>query len=256
MKQIASLQNPLIKRALALHRPRGAAGAGEILIEGEKLLREALRSGAVLRHVFVREGSEERWRDQADRVVQVPPALLRKLSHLDTPPDAVGLAVPPPSPTLDSLLASAQTLVVLDRVQDPGNLGTILRSVEAFGGAGLLLLTGCASPANPKVIRAAMGSSFRVPLLANLDGPALVGRLRAAGFACLATGPGGDDLRRAPLPERAAFFLGSEGTGLAPTLRAVCDRCLTIPMPGPVESLNVAAATAVCLYERLHRQSP
>lgn len=256
MKRIASPQNPLIKRALALHRPGGPAEADEILIEGEKLLREALRSGVELRHLFVQEGSEERWRDQADRMVLVPPALLRRLSRLDTPPTAVGLAVPPAAPPLEALLSKARTLVVLDRVQDPGNLGTILRSLEALGGDGLLLLTGCASPANPKVIRAAMGSSFRVPLLTGLEGQTLLARLRAAGFACLATGPAGDDLRHAPLPARIAFFLGSEGTGLAPALRTACDRCLTIPMPGPAESLNVAIATAICLYERLRRQSP
>lgn len=254
MKRLESLQNPLVKAALALHRP-GDRSRGEILVEGEKLVREALHSGAQVRTLFVTAGSEGSWADQADRLALVTPAVMRRLSQLDSPPTALAVIIPRPAPDLERVLATATTLVVLDRVQDPGNLGTILRTAEGFAAGGVLLLRGSCSPGNPKVTRAAMGSSFRVPTLADLDGADLLPRLRGAGFACLATGDGGEDLRGFRFPPRAALFLGAEGTGLAPTLRDGCDHRLTIPTPGPVESLNVAIATAVCLYERL-RQTP
>ncbi len=254
MKRLASLQNPLVKSALALHRP-GGRSRGEILVEGEKLVREALQSGAEVRTLFVTGEAAAAWTDQADRLAIVTPAVMRRLSQLECPPTALAVVIPPPAPDLERVLAAAATLVVLDRVQDPGNLGTILRTAEGFGAGGVLLLRGSCSPGNPKVTRAAMGSSFRVPVLTDLDGADLLPRLRRAGFACLATGVGGEDLRGFPFPPRVALFLGAEGTGLAPALREGCDHRLTIPAPGPVESFNVAIATAVCLYERL-RQTP
>ena len=271
VKRIESARNPLIKTAFRLQRSQFKDSDG-FLVEGEKLIREALRSGAALKCLFITEGYESAWNDNGDRngnrnrnrnrngngleeyVAVLPEKVMKKLSQLENPPSAIGLFSPPPPFDLNQALENSRTVVVLDRVQDPGNLGTIIRSCEGLGAECLILLKGSCSPLNPKVIRAAAGSSFRVPIVPNLDGPEALSQLRRHGFRCIATAGDGKDLRNSTFPERCAFFLGTEGTGLSNFLRDECDERIAIPMVGVTESFNVSIATAICLYERLRRK--
>jgi TrmH family RNA methyltransferase len=140
-------------------------------------------------------------------------------------------------------------IVVLSGIQDPGNLGTILRSAEAFGATGILCLTGTVSRWNSKAMRASAGSVFRLPVLASSESKAIQ-HLREAGIRTVAAmAREAEPLNEFDLTGPIALFIGSEGSGLSSEIAAQCDARITIPCPGPVESLNAAVAASVLLYE-------
>jgi RNA methyltransferase, TrmH family len=166
-----------------------------------------------------------------------------RLAATDTPQGVLAVAEQPVH-ALPGLLG-ARTLLVLDAVQDPGNFGTLVRTAEALGVEGVIALPGTVDPWNPKAVRAAVGSSFRVPIAAarwEEARPALA----AAGFQVLVADVGGEPVRR---PERAALVVGNEGAGVSPEVLQSADRVVGVPLPDRAESLNVAAAAAILLYE-------
>jgi TrmH family RNA methyltransferase len=175
---------------------------------------------------------------------------LAALADTETPQGILAVA-PIPSAGLDDLDVAREpaVIVVLDAVQDPGNFGTLARTAEALGAAGVVALPGTVDPWNPKSVRAAMGSSFRLPIV-----PAawdeLAPWLGERGFATLAAAAGGEPLPDPP-PARAALVLGNEGAGVSAETMARADRVVGIPLRGRAESLNVAAAGAVLMYELL-----
>jgi len=147
---------------------------------------------------------------------------------------------------------AAAASVVLDRLQDPGNVGSVLRSAAAFGVAQVLALKGTAALWSPKVLRAGMGAHFALRLLEGME----EGALATLQVPLLATSPhAGQALPSAPLPRPCAWVMGHEGQGVSATLLARCALQLRIPQPGGEESLNVAAAAAVCLYESSRRRA-
>lgn len=252
VKHITSAHNPVFTWARRLvERPEaGEDGTMTVLLEGEKLVLEALRSGARLRGLFVVEGRESDWQDHEALLHILTPELMKRLSGIESQtPVAAAVALPPVRP-LSETLSKAKTVVVLDRVQDPGNVGTIIRSCEALGADALILLRGSCSRGNMKVLRAAMGSAFRLPVHLVSDPADLLAELGRASFTPLATAMNGRSIWDKPLPEKSALFFGAEGTGLDAALAAGCHETIRIPMQGAVESLNVAASVAICLYER------
>ncbi len=261
-----------LRRALA--QPARARLAG---IEGPHLVEEALRSGLRVATIFAArdfadndfaahgagraaENADHRAVDEWLNALALPPEtevllLPRRLlaSALTTEtPQPIAALVEPKIWSWANLLGQNQKktlLIVLAGVQDPGNLGTILRSTEAFGVAGVVSLPGTVSAWNPKAVRASAGSVFRVPLVA-ADEEECVARLRAAGVRLFATAvqnalPAGE----ADLAGAAALLIGNEGNGVAAELAAEADQQITIPCPGPVESLNAAVAASILLYE-------
>lgn len=257
MKRITSAHNPVFAWARRLlDRPEsGEDGSLTVFLEGEKLVGEALRSGARLRGLFVVEGRESAWREHEALVHVLTPDLMKRLSGIESQaPVAAAVALPPVQP-LSETLSRAKTVVILDRVQDPGNVGTIIRSCEALGADALILLRGSCSRGNMKVLRAAMGSAFRLPVYPLSDPADLLAELGRASFVPLATAMNGRSIWEKPLPVKSALFFGAEGAGLDPALTAGCHETIRIPMQGPVESLNVAASVAICLYERVRSAS-
>jgi TrmH family RNA methyltransferase len=175
---------------------------------------------------------------------------LAALADTETPQGILAVA-PIPSVGLDDLRVDDEpaVIVVLDAVQDPGNFGTLARTAEALGAAGLVALPGTVDPWNPKSVRAAMGSTFRLPVVA-ADWEGLSAWLSSRGFVTLAAAAGGAPLPE-PRPPRAALVLGNEGAGIGDDTRARADHVVGIPIRGRAESLNVAAAGAILLYELL-----
>ncbi len=171
---------------------------------------------------------------QAGRVVRVPDALFRGISGLESPASVGAVVLLPAAPTLDPQAAS----VVLDRLQDAGNVGSILRSAAAFGVRQVLAIKGTAALWSPKVLRAGMGAHFGLRQVVGLQVPLLATSSHAA-----------QSLGEARLPWPAAWVLGHEGQGVQPALMQRCTMALRIPQPGGEESLNAAAAAAICLYE-------
>ena len=249
---ITSRDNPLLVRLRKLaHDGAAYRRLGQLWLEGEHLC-SALRShGGVAELALL---SDAAWQDPglralaatAQKVVLVPAPLFAAISGLPSP-GAIGfvLALPAP-PAIDPRLAS----VVLDRLQDAGNVGSILRSAAAFGVRQVLALKGTAALWSPKVVRAAMGAHFGLRLIESLDEV----ELAALAVPLVATSShGGADLNGAPLPRPCAWVLGHEGQGISASLLARCALQVRIAQPGGEESLNVAAAAAVCLYESARR---
>jgi len=250
---ISARDNPLLQRLRKLLRdPAGYRKAGELWLEGEHLCDALRQRGQRPAQAVV---STSAW-DQpglralaqwAPRVVRVPDALFDGLSALPSPA-RLGFVLPlPPAAAIDPQVAT----VVLDRVQDAGNVGSILRTAAAFGVGQVLALQGTAALWSPKVLRAGMGAHFGLNLIEGLqpdDLAALAVPLVGTSLATDALLPS------AALPQPCAWVLGHEGQGVAPAVLARCALTVRIPQPGGEESLNVAAAAAVCLYESLRRR--
>lgn len=163
-------------------------------------------------------------------------------------PQGILLVAETPAWTLEEVVAAPDpnVVLVLDAVQDPGNFGTLIRSAEALGASGAVALPGTVDPWNPKCVRAAAGASFRLPVVA-MDWSEAAASLRNAGFTLLASAAGGEVVPAGL--SRAALIVGNEGAGVSPRLLADVDHTVGIPLRGRADSLNVAAAAAILLYE-------
>jgi TrmH family RNA methyltransferase len=262
LRIVQSKQNVRLKelrRALA-HPGRDAHGRAGI--EGPNLLEEALRAGVRVACVFVAEVAEpllEALQLPAETdVLLLSRELLNSALATETPQPIAAL-IETPSWAWPEILGgqskAAPLIVVLAGLQDPGNLGTILRSAEAFGADGVVCLPGTVSVWNPKAVRASAGSVFRVPVLA-ANAEDCFARLRKAGATIWTTAVhGAEPADCADLAGPVALLIGNEGNGVPDALAAQADGALTIPCPGPVESLNAAVATSVLLYEASRQRS-
>jgi TrmH family RNA methyltransferase len=250
---VQSKQNSRLKELRrALAQPDRKA-SGLVGIEGPNLLEEALRAGLRVRTVFVAQGAE-RLLDELKlmaetEVLLVSRELLDSALSTETPQPVAALIEPPSWCWDDVLSKQTQLIVVLAGLQDPGNLGTILRSAEAFGAQAVLALPGTVSAWNSKAVRASAGSVFRLPLL-TVSAEDCFARLRDAGVKIWTTAVrGGERVDRIDLSGPMALLIGNEGNGVPEALAALADGAVTIPCPGPVESLNAAVAASVLLYE-------
>jgi len=276
LRIVQSKQNPRLKqlrRALAQPlKELSLAGRGLAGIEGPNLLEEALRAGLRVECVFVAEGSE-RLLDAlalpADLEVLLLPKALLDAALTTESPQPIAALVEPPDWTFAHILhphgldshgkerlgKETALVVVLAGLQDPGNLGTILRSAEAFGADGVLCLPGTVSAWNPKAVRASAGSLFRLPLVAASQEECFL-HLREAGVKIWTTTVyGAEPADMADLAGPVALIIGNEGNGVPLDTAAQADGALTIPCPGPVESLNASVAASVLLYEAARQRS-
>ena len=156
---------------------------------------------------------------------------------------------------LESLFASGEMLLVLDRVGDPGNVGTILRTADAAGIGGVVLLEGCVDVYAPKTVRSTMGSLFHIPVFTGAKEELFVKAAKRAGYELLVTSlEGADNLYKANLRGRIAFVMGNEANGVTQSLMAAADKRVYIPMAGRAESLNVAMAAGIVMFEALRRK--
>ena len=257
---VQSKQNPRMKE---LRRSLAGPARGEpIGIEGPHLLHEALRANLHIHCVFVSNEKEAAAHAQAlpaeTEILLVPEDILNAALTTETPQPIAAL-VDPPQWTWNHILGTEQKLspliVVLAALQDPGNLGTILRSAEAFGATGVLSLPGTVSEWNPKTVRASAGSVFRMPVMTATPPDAFT-RLRASGIEVLvAAAKSALPADRARLAHATAFLIGNEGNGVPEEIARLADGAITIPCPGPVESLNAAVAASVLLYEASRQRS-
>ena len=249
MERITSRTNPLITRIRKLTGDRKyRRREGVMVCEGPKMLAEALRWGAGLETILWQTGTHPpAGIPQGVRQVEVPGDLLRSVAPTETPQQVLFLARLPARALPEELTGSRY--LVLDGLQDPGNLGTLWRTADAFGADGLLLLPGCADPWSPKTLRATMGACFRLPVwegtLEELTG--LLARSAAPLYAT-ALRDDTEDIRAVPL-EGAAVVIGSEGRGVSQPVLDACRATLKIPMRDRCESLNAAVAASVVLWE-------
>ncbi|WP_280155661.1 RNA methyltransferase [Piscinibacter sp. XHJ-5] len=252
VQAIHSRDNPLLVRLRKLAGdPGGYRKLGEIWLEGDHLCEAFVQRGGVVKQAVITEPAwdEPRWRhlaSLAESVAVVSPALMGTLSALESP-SPLGYVVPWAGP--GSMLAASPS-VVLDRLQDAGNVGTILRSASAFGIEQVVALKGTAALWSPKVLRAGMGAHFRLHLVEGASADHL-DQLRLPLVAT--SSHAAAQLPDVALPYPCAWLMGHEGQGLDPGVLARCRLTVAIPQPGGEESLNVASAAAVCFYEALRQ---
>jgi TrmH family RNA methyltransferase len=239
-----------------------------ILIEGSRLIAECLASGLELKMAFNVQSSPVDSSDLAAKlrssecpVYDVDEKLLSSLSDTVTPQGMIVIAKRPQHSIVELLQSGdscEQLVVLLDRVQDPGNAGTIVRTAEAAGATGIAASAGTVDLLSPKALRASMGSAFRLPIVPGVSVTHFLDAARRGGIAVVGTAADGDSVYSDHDWTRPTLvMLGNEAGGLAAELLAHCDTVVRIPLTEPVESLNVASAAAALLFEaaRQRRQS-
>lgn len=253
MERITSRTNPLLTHIRRL----SASGSyrrqcGEYLADSPKLLQEALLWGAELECVVCSDGVTLPPLPEGVRAVQVPEEVMTSVSPMKTP-QGVLFTCRIPTLSLPEKL-TGRRYGVLEGVQDPGNVGTVLRTLDAFDGDGLFLLPGCADPYSPKTLRASMGAAFRRPVWI-CTAQELCALLRRSHIPLYGAALRQDtvDVREVDF-SRSAIAIGSEGRGLSRELLSLCDGTVRIPMSGRCESLNAAVAASVLLWEAYRKE--
>ncbi len=250
---VQSRQNSRVKELRACLSSGAISDTGRVGIEGEHLLLEAVRSGVEIATVFFRSADEAlldgiRLEPKVD-LIELPPKIFASAVMTESPQGIAALVVPRTFSLEDALHGESPLVVVAAGLQDPGNLGTLIRSAEAFGASGVIALQGTVSQWNAKTMRASSGSVFRMPVVAGGENE-VFSRLRSLGIRVFAAvAERGVSATESPLSGPVAFMIGNEGRGLSPELLARADTRITIPCPGPVESLNAAIAGSILLYE-------
>ncbi|XWN31829.1 MAG: RNA methyltransferase [Devosia sp.] len=255
VKTVTSLQNPIVKAVRALHQRKGRAESGLFLAEGHKLVLDAVSVGWAPEMILVTEeaGAREdvshlaaRVRTLGSDVIFTNGAVMEKLARRDNPQTVIGVF----EQRLVPLSAmGGGTLVALEAPRDPGNVGTVVRTADALGAKGVILIGQCADPFGIEAVRATMGSLFHVPL-ARADEDAFIAFAKAREGATVGTHLAATlDVREATPSEPQILLMGTEQAGLTDALAGVCDSLVKIPMAGEADSLNLAVATALALYE-------
>jgi RNA methyltransferase, TrmH family len=247
---IESRQNARVKELRAALARTGRTPSGLVAIEGEHLVAEAMRSHLRFSSIFLRDGYTPHIElpEDADHLLLTQDVFASAVATEQ--PQGIAALVHPPAFSAETIFHSPTPLIlILAGLQDPGNVGTLLRSAEAFGSSGVLLLPGTASPWNPKALRASAGSAFRVPTILAGEDEALALLAQHNVMAIAAVARNGTPIREAPLAGPIALLIGNEGAGLSDSLTASAQHRVTIRMPGNVESLNAAIAGSLLLYE-------
>ncbi len=254
MTELTSVQNPTIKRMKALKDKKARTEQREMLVEGEKLMLEAAQAGLIPSDVLIESSQAGKFAHLAQemekygaQVYLAPRHVIEAACDTKTPQGACGaFSLPDPYP----LSKAPERLVVLDGVQDPGNVGTIWRTADAAGLTGMLLAASGADPFSPKVQRAGMGSGFRVPVRVTENLPEELNELRAQGYRVIVSALDGAPFYEGmPKCDKFALVIGNEARGVSDQVSAVADVRLKLPMRGGAESLNAAVAAGIMMYE-------
>ncbi len=262
---ITSSQNALIKLALSLKQKKYRDEAGSFIVEGVRLVEEFVRSAWSSQTCIYTEQAVCNRRVQVIldaltkrgcRMVTVPAAIYDKISETEQPQGIMVIAEKRIF-KFDDVSADTKRplLVILDRIQDPGNVGTIIRTADAAGCTGVVLTKGCADLFAGKTVRASMGSLFHLPVFEGCNGAELVVTLKNKGITILATSLESSEVYfQSNFNKPVAIVFGNEGSGVGAEILRIADSRLHIPILGGAESLNVAVSAAVILYEAVRQR--
>jgi RNA methyltransferase, TrmH family len=247
---VSSRANARVKQLRAAFQGSARLSGGLVAIEGDHLLEEAMLSGMVLKTVFVSEQRDiPHMVPRGVDVLRLTEEVFESVVETQSPQGVAALIVPPVHKLDDVLKSPSPMILIAAGLQDPGNLGTLVRSAEAFGAAGILTTPGTVSAWNQKALRASVGSVFRMPVVGVTSDD--VADLKTHGIRLIAA-VGGTDATPAQdvdFSKACALLIGNEGAGLGAEWMRMADERVTIPCPGPVESLNAAVAGSLLLYE-------
>ena len=245
MEHLTSLKNPKVQSWRSLKDRKGRKETGCFLVEGRKMVEEALCSAFPVEAVLADESRLAELPLPGNvPVYALPEHVLAAVCDTKTPQGVAAVVRMTNNASLGS------RLVALDGVQDPGNVGTIIRTADAAGLDGVLLSAQCADAFSPKVLRATMGSVFRMGIRVTEDLPGELARLKQEGFSVLSSQLDGTPFyEREPVGERFCLVIGSEGNGVTPEVQQVATHRVKLPMRGGAESLNAAVAAGIMMYE-------
>lgn len=256
---VQSRQNARVKELRAALSRSARTENGLLAIEGEHLLLEAVASGLEIATVFVQTGREALLHKLGippdTETLALTPEVFASAVQTESP-QGIAAFVRPPAFTLDQVFSGPkQLLLIAAGLQDPGNFGTLIRSAEAFGATGYIVLPGTVSPDNQKTLRASAGSIFRLPGITICEDHlfSVLKQKKIRSIAAVASGE--EPLSHHDLTKPCALILGNEGGGIPQQLLSRADARVTIPTPGPVESLNAAIAGSILLYEAARQRS-
>ena len=262
-KKITSVSNPLIKQIRGLHQKKFRDAESLFLAEGQKLVHDGLDAGWSLQIIVYGAGSinepsvaalAARAKASGAQVLEVTRQILEKISRRDNPQAIIGVF----RQQLDDLAGVGREglWVALDRVRDPGNLGTVLRTCDATGVRGLVLLGETCDPFSVEAVRATMGSLFHVPVVRCTEA-AFLDHMKSVSAELVGTHlAASPDFREAEYGQPLVVVMGNEQKGLSPALAEDCDRLVRIPMVGQADSLNLAVSTGLMIYEALRDSLP
>ena len=262
MKTITSTENPLFKSLKELTTPKGRRGQGLFLAEGPHLVEEAVRSGTQIAYAVVSDEAAGKYAELAQRceaagaeLIAVPGKLFKALSDAETP-QGILAAVGQTYGQLDveTLFAGRLTLV-MERVQDPGNLGTMLRTALAVGADFAVLADNCADPYSQKAVRSSQGACMHLKLIRAETAVKALSALNGAGWHTACGHLRGTDFFQRLRHEKVAIVIGNEAAGVSEEAAAQCAALYRLPMPGAAESLNAAVAAGVMLYDLMREQN-
>lgn len=259
-------RSPRVRAVAKLARKAARSETGLFLLEGPQAVGEALRwRGELVVELYATPGALERFpeiRTAASRgqreVEFVTEQVLDSMADTVTPQGFVAVCRQFPTSVRDILAAAPRLIAVLEEVRDPGNAGTIIRAADAAGADAVIFSGRTVDLYNPKVVRSTTGSLFHLPVAVGVELADVLERVRAAGMQVLAADSRGEDLRQARsgslLTAPTAWLFGNEARGLADSAVQLADRVLAVPIYGQAESLNLATAASVCLYESAFSQ--
>lgn len=252
---ITSLQNEKIKALRALKSKKGREESGTYLLEGKRAVFDAVGNGVPFLCIIVQDNLSEQYAELirasgCRELLQVSPQIIEALSETSSPEGimAQARAENRGEPDFESL---GSLVILLDRLQDPGNLGTVIRTADAAGAGAVLVSRESVELYNGKTVRATMGSIFNIPVFTEQVLEEAIPRLQQAGYTVCSTGMDGQDVYSIAFKkeEKLALLIGNEGNGVSPALAALCDRVLALPMRGKAESLNAAMAAGIFMYQ-------
>ncbi|MCX7772794.1 MAG: RNA methyltransferase [Clostridia bacterium] len=258
--KITSAANPLIKELKGLQDKKGRQKEKAVLLEGIRLVSDALESGALVRYFVIAEGFIDRAQIIIDRyegtkIFMLPDGLFERVGETQTP-QGIMAVVDIPHHSLSEVLAKGRRLMLLESLQDPGNLGTIIRTADACGFDAVLLSKDSVDPFNPKVVRSTMGSLFHLPIIVLDDLYSTIVELKAHGIRLVCAHPrDGLSCWEAHLSDSIAIVIGNEGNGLTEQIIGLADVTVMIPMEGKAESLNASVAASMLLYESMRQKT-
>lgn len=255
VRLITSLSNPNVKRWAKLKTKKGRMESNQLLIEGDHLIEEAIKAKLSIQEVLLCEGHSQELNLSEVPHFELSDSVFYRITDTNSP-QGIAAVISFPSYDWDQLLTKrmgSEIVVLLDSIQDPGNLGTIIRTSEATGVSGIILGSGCVDPFNSKVVRSAMGSLFRVPFI-QCDLREAISKLKRNSFWTMGT-----SLRATQnhfdyqFPEKVGIVFGNEGKGVCEHILNEVNDCVKIPLLGETESLNVSISCGVVLYEWLRK---
>ncbi len=245
MERITSLKNPKVQLWKSLKDRKGRRETGCFMAEGRKMVEEALASTFPVEALLVDEARVAEFTLPADiSAYALPENVLAAVCDTKTPQGIAAVV------RISQSAAPGPRVVALDGVQDPGNVGTIIRTADAAGLEGVILSEQCADVFSPKVLRATMGSIFRMPLVVTGDLPGYLTGLRQQGYSVISSQLDGEPFyQRQPVGGRFCLIIGNEGNGISDEVKATATHRVKLPMRGGAESLNAAIAAGIMMYD-------